>query len=170
MNFFEQIAALQLTGALKIVIQQTSDNLYSVSTLLNNEKCGDDARKLITPFTLTGTSEQLDEAFFTTISTPLKKTSELMDNMEGYLKTVEEARKHSAMEKEKTEQEKKEKETKKKKYEEIMKKAKELEDEGKYREAYVRVPEADIYPEFAEQLRKKREELVKKFEPNLFNG
>ena len=64
-----------------------------------------------------------------------------MVDMEKFLKQLEEVKKQSAIEKEKTEKEKKEKEAKDKKFKDAMAKADELEKEGKFREAWMKVPD-----------------------------
>lgn len=108
-NFFRQIAKLNLTGDLQITLRQGTENSFVLSVLLNNEQCGDDARKTIPPLNLRGTAEDLDNGFFENISTPLQTASGLMVDMESFMKQVEEAKKKSAMEKEKSDKEKKRK-------------------------------------------------------------
>ncbi|AZA87625.1 PRTRC system protein E [Chryseobacterium shandongense] len=134
-NFFRQIAKMNLTGDLQLTIRPTQDNCFVISVLLNNEQCGDEARKLIPPLNLRGTAEDLDNGFFENVATPMQTASGLMVDMDAYMKQVEEAKKKSAMEKEKADREKKEKEAKDKKYNEALQKAQELEKEGKYKEA-----------------------------------
>jgi len=167
-NFFNQVAQMNIEGDLNITIKAGKENGYIVSVLLNNQKCGDDARQLIPPLVLKGTAEDLDNGFFGSIAQPLEQTSELMVNMEAYLKAQEEARKQSAMEKEKADKEKREKEAREKKYTDAMKKADELEKEGRHREAWMKVPEAADYPEHGEAIRKRKSELSRQFAPDLF--
>lgn len=40
--------------------------------MLNNEQCGDEARKLIPPHNLRGSAEELDNGFFERIITPIE--------------------------------------------------------------------------------------------------
>lgn len=167
-NFFNQIAQLDITGNLQLTISKGEDNNLVVSVFLNNEQCGDKAKKQITPFILRETAEKLDEEFFETIANPMEKTSSLLVEMEIYLKRLEEAKKQSAMEKEKTDKEKKEKEAKTKKYTEAMANVDELEKEGKHREAWIKVPQVNDYPEKADEIRKRKAELSAKFAPDLF--
>ena len=168
-NFFNQITQLGITGDLQLTISKGAENRLVVSVLLQNEQCGDYAKHLIAPFNLRGTPAELDEGFFNKITTPLQAASGLMVNMEAFMKQLEEAKKQSAMEKEKADKERKEKEAKEKKFKDAMSKADELEKEGKYREAWVKVPEVTEYPEKAEELRKRRKELSDKFSsPGLF--
>jgi PRTRC genetic system protein E len=168
-NFFRQIAKMNLTGDLQITLRPTSENSYVVSVLLNNEQCGDEAKKTIPPLNLRGTAEDLDNGFFENISTPLQTASGLMVDMESFMKQLEEAKKNSAMEKEKSEKDKKDKETKDKKYKEALQKAEELEKEEKYKEAWIALPKASEYPEYAEIIRKKQDDYEKHFAPSLFN-
>ena len=70
-NFFRQIAKMNLSGDLQITLRPTSENGFVLSVLLNNEQCGDNAKKLIPPLNLRGTAEELDNGFFENISTPL---------------------------------------------------------------------------------------------------
>jgi hypothetical protein len=52
-----------------------------------------------------------------------------------------------------------------------MAKADELEKEGKYREAWMKVPEIPDYPEKADEIRKRKTELSDKFSaPSLFGA
>ncbi len=169
-NFFTQIAQLNIEGSLQLTITETTAGTWLVSVLLQNEQCGDKAKHLIPPLNLKGTAEELDNGFFPSIATPIEQTSSLMVNMESYLKAQEEAKKQSAMEKEKAEKEKKEREAKEKKFNEAMKKADELEAEEKYREAFTAVPDVKQFPDFSEEIRKRKDELAKQFAPSLFHA
>lgn len=168
-NFFRQLAKLNLIGDLQITLRPTTENNFVLSVLLNNEQCGDEARKLIPPLNLRGTAEELDNGFFESITVPLQTTSGLMVDMESYMKQLEEAKKKSAMEKEKADKEKKEKEAKEKKYKEAFQKAEALEKEGKYKEAWSALPKVSENPDFAEAIRKKQDEYESHFPHNLFS-
>jgi PRTRC genetic system protein E len=167
-NFFRQIAKLDLTGDLQITLRPTGENSFVLSVLLNNEQCGDQARKLIPPLNLRGTAEEIDNGFFETISAPLQTASGLMVDMECFVKQLEEAKKQSAMEKDKADKVKKEKEAKDKKYNDALQKAEELEKEGKYKEAWSALPRASEHPDFSETIRKKKNEYERHFAPSLF--
>ncbi|MGP2570236.1 PRTRC system protein E [Ornithobacterium rhinotracheale] len=166
-NFFKQIAELEIEGTLNLAVKKENNTLV-VSLLVNNDACGDKAKNLIPPLTIKGTAEELDEQFFATIVQPLESTSKLMVNMESYLKAQERAKKQSAMEKEKADREKKEKEKRAKKYKELMDKVEELAKQEKPREAWMKLPSVEEYPEQAEKIRKRRKELSALFQPNLF--
>ncbi|RRQ46475.1 PRTRC system protein E [Chryseobacterium sp. SC28] len=170
-NFFNQIAQLDFTGVLQLNIAKGAESNLIVSVILNNEQCGDNAKNLIPPLTFNATPQEFDEGFFQQITTPIQKASGLMVDMEVFMKQLEEAKKQSAMEKEKTEKEKKDKETKDKKYKDGMAKADELEKDGKFRDAWMKVPDITEFPEKADEIRKRKTELSEKFStPSLFGA
>lgn len=168
-NFFNQIAQMEITGDLHLTITKGAESNFIVAVMLQNDTCGDKAKNSIPPLNLRGTAEELDDGFFDNIITPIQAVSGLMVDMEGFMKQLEEAKKNSAMEKDKADREKKAKEEKEKKFAEAMAKADELEKEGKYREAWTKVPNPADYPEQAEAIRKRKKELSDKFSaPSLF--
>ncbi|HSH66416.1 MAG TPA: PRTRC system protein E [Bacteroidia bacterium] len=170
-NFFNQIQQLNFTGVLQLNISKGAENNLIVSVLLNNEQCGDKAKNLIAPLIFNATAQEFDEGFFKQITTPIQKVSELMVDMEKFLKQLEEVKKQSAIEKEKTEKTKKEKEGKDKKFKEGMAKVDELEKEGKFREAWMKVPDSMEFPEKADEIRKRKTSLSDKFAtPSLFGA
>ncbi|OXB07763.1 PRTRC system protein E [Flavobacterium pectinovorum] len=170
-NFFHQIAQLQITGDLQLTIAKGAENNLIVSVMLQNEQCGDNAKNIIPPLNLRGTAEELDNGFFEKITTPMQTASGLMVDMESFMKQLEETKKQSAMEKDKADRQKKEQEAKDKKFKDAMAKADELEKEGKFREAWVKVPEITEFPEKADELRRRKRELSDKFSaPSLFGA
>ncbi len=170
-NFFNQIEQLKISGDLHLTISKGMENNLIVSILLQNEQCGDNAKQLIPPLNLRGTAEELDNGFFEQITNPIQTASGLMVNMEAFMKQLEEVQKQSAMEKEKSDNEKKEKEAKDKKFKEAMAKANELEKENKFREAWMKVPEITDFPEKADEIRNRKNELSEKFSsPSLFGA
>ncbi|RKE52452.1 PRTRC system protein E [Sphingobacterium detergens] len=170
-NFFNQIQQLDFTGVLRLNISKGIEGNLIVTVLLNNEQCGDNAKNLIPPLTFNATPQEFDEGFFEQITTPIKKVSGLMVDMEKFLKQLEEVKKQSAIEKEKTEKARKEKETKEKKYKDCMAKVDELEKEGKFRDAWIKVPDTAEYPEKADEIRKRKISLSEKFAtPSLFGA
>lgn len=170
-NFFNQIQQLDFTGVLQLNISKGIESNLIVTVLLNNEQCGDSAKNGIPPLTFNATPQEFDEGFFEQITTPIQKVSGLMVDMEKFLKQLEEVKKQSAIEKEKTEKEKKEKEAKDKKFKDAMAKADELEKEGKFREAWMKVPELTEFPEKADEIRKRKTSLSDKFAtPSLFGA
>ena len=170
-NFFNQIVQLDFIGNLQLTIAKGAENNLVVSLILQNEQCGDNAKQLIPPLNLRGSAEELDNGFFEKITAPIQSASGLMVDMETFMKQLEEAKKQSAMEKEKTDKQKKEQEAKDKKFKDAMVKADELEKEGKFREAWIKVPDIAEYPEKADELRKRKTSLSDKFAtPSLFGA
>lgn len=170
-NFFNQIQQLDFTGVLQLNISKGIESNLIVTVLLNNEQCGDSAKNGIPPLTFNATPQEFDEGFFEQITTPIQKVSGLMVDMEKFLKQLEEVKKQSAIEKEKTEKEKKEKEAKDKKFKDAMAKADELEKEGKFRDAWMKVPDITGFPEKADEIRKRKTSLSDKFAtPSLFGA
>jgi PRTRC genetic system protein E len=173
-NFFQSVAALEIKGDLNITIKQTTEGNQIVSVLLNNNECGNDARKLIPPIILSGTAAEIDEVFFVSIGAPIETTSQIFVNMESYMKAQEQAVLKSKMEKNNTEKaktttvEKDVRSDAQKKYDALMKKVDDLEAEGKYKDAWMRVPDPSDYPEQADLLRQRRESLSVHFPPSLF--
>ena len=170
-NFFNQITQLDFTGNLQLTIAKGAGNNLIVSLMIQNEQCGDNAKQLIPPLNLRGTAEELDEGFFQQITTPIQTASGLMVDMEAFMKQLEEAKKQSAIEKEKADKQKKEQEVKDKKFKDGMTKADELEKEGKFREAWMKVPDITEFPEKADEIRKRKITLSNKFStPSLFGA
>ena len=170
-NFFNQIQQLDFTGVLQLNISKGIESNLIVTVLLNNEQCGDSAKNGIPPLTFNATPQEFDEGFFEQITTPIQKVSGLMVDMEKFLKQLEEVKKQSAIEKEKAEKEKKEKEAKDKKFKDAMAKADELEKEGKFRDAWMKVPDITEFSEKADEIRKRKTSLSDKFAtPSLFGA
>ena len=170
-NFFNQIQQLDFTGVLQLNISKGIESNLIVTVLLNNEQCGDSAKNGIPPLTFNATPQEFDEGFFEQITTPIQKVSGLMVDMEKFQKQLDEAKAQSAIEKAKTEKEKKEKEAKDKKFKDAMAKADELEKEGKFREAWIKVPDITEFPEKADEIRKRKTSLSDKFAtPSLFGA
>jgi PRTRC genetic system protein E len=161
-NFFQAIGGLQLSGNLKINIQLNTDNSMIVSVLLSNDTVGDSAKNKVPPFSLKGTAEQLDRGFFNAIAQPMQATAELFTNMENYLTELEAAKRNSQINKDKENKEKQGIEERKKKYKELMKKVEEHEEKNQFQLAISALPKADQFPEQAEDITKKLDELRKK--------
>jgi PRTRC genetic system protein E len=168
-NFFKSILALQVAGNWKINIAKEDTDKLIVSVLFFNDSIGDDARKKVPPILLKGTAQELDEGFFQVIEQPVKETAELFSNMEQFLKEKEQAKITSQMGKDNALKMDKEKSEMQKKYEEAMKKADELETVGKFKEAWMKVPQADIYLEHRDIIHARKAELSDKFPIDLFN-
>lgn len=171
MDFFTQLAALSLTGDVVLVVHcepltegaDPGAAPVTVSIALNNQACGDPAARRIVPVNLSGPAAEIDELFFTRLRQPLQATSELLVGMEAHLKSVEIAKQESAMAKETENAEKKEKDRQKKSYDDAMVKVAELENAGKHREAFGKLPDAETHPQFADAIAKKKTDLVATF-------
>ena len=169
MNFFQTLIDLQAAGDWNITIKQAQENKLIVSVLFRNEKCGDNAGKLIPPLILKGSALEMDEGFFEAIGEPIKNTATLLVNLEAYCKQQEQAKTESKLGREQETKEQREKESKGKKYDEALKQVSALEAEGKYREAWMKVPDHTEYPEKEDFLRKRKEALSAKFsQPTFF--
>jgi len=169
-NFFSLVTQLDFTGNLNIAIQKGTDNSWIVSVLLQSNGCADDAKNRIPPLNLRGTAEDLDNGFFENIAQPIQSASYLMVNMDAFMVQLEEAKKHSAMEKQNADKESKAKEEKEKKYKDAMKKAEDFENESKFKDAWSALPKASEYPEFSKEILEKQEAYEKEFAPNLFTS
>jgi PRTRC genetic system protein E len=168
-NFFKSILALQVAGNWKINIAKEDTDKLIVSVLFFNDSIGDDARKKVPPILLKGTAEEIDSGFFEAIEQPVKDTAQLFANMEQFLKEKEQAKVSSQMEKDNVLKMGKEKTEMQKQYEQAMKKAEELETAGKFKEAWMKVPQADLYPEYKDIIHARKAELSDKFPIDLFN-
>lgn len=177
-NFFAHIAAIPFEGCLNITIKKDGEQL-TTSVLLQNEGCEDAAKNHIPPLILKGTAKELCEGFLDAVSAPVAETSKLLVNMEAYLKGQETAKKNAAMEKKKTEKvakaDKSDKPTtpediKEMKYKGIMAEVDKLEAAGKYREAWIKVPQASEFPDKTEEMQKRRSSLSAQFSPDLFGA
>lgn len=168
MEFFQKIHQLNLQGDLKIVVQTVGEKLL-VSVLLTNEQCGDKAQQQIKPLLFNGLPTAIDEAFFKKITEPFQHTSQLLVSMEDHLKSVALAAEQSALTKAAETKQKKDVEDQKKAYDAVMVKVGELEEAGKYREACAKLPDPAQFPNQADAITQKRDELVRQFStPTLF--
>ncbi len=167
-NFFRFIKNMKIEGDLHIIIANGENDTLVVSTMVNNEKCTDTAKNRLAPLNLRGTAQQMDIGYLETISQPIKEVSGLLSNMEAFAKQKAETQKKSAMATESSEKDKKAVDAKEQKFLEGMKKADELEKAGKFREAWMSVPDPANYPDKVEVLRNRREQLSAKFAPDLF--
>lgn len=168
-NFFKSVTALGLAGEWTIHIAKADADTLIVSVLFNNPKVGDEARLRVPPILLRGSAEELDTGFFSAIKEPLVQSAQLFTNMEQFLKQKEVAKASSQMQKQTADTAEKQIPDKQKKYEETMKKVDELQAEGKHREAWIKVPAVEAYPEYAQIIRERRMELSAQFAPDLFN-
>jgi PRTRC genetic system protein E len=195
-NFFNHITGLQFQGNLNLTITKATDGKLTISVLLANGTA-DKAGHVIPPMILRGDATELDEGFFTAISTPIQKTAQLFANMDAYQKGLDEAQQKSKAEMDKKnkavkvkpkaetageaeeddeadnepeienlfstqEAEQKEIAQKKKQYEDAMAQITELNKNCKYPEAIALLPSVDDYPEKADEINRKSQELNKR--------
>lgn len=178
-NFFQSLSALPAaTKSEWVIVIKQLENKMIVSVLYKDESCGDSARKIIPTLNFNDSPVQLDTCFFPDLQTAFTGTFEIHSNMEHYLKEQEKAKLNARLLKDKdkpvkvkTEEmvEENPKTDRERRYEAAMKEADELEAKGNHRDAWVKVPEPSDYPEYADVLRKRREDLSKIiFPPSLF--
>lgn len=158
-NFFDQIAALKVSGNISINIQSLEDGNMAVSVLLTNKEVKDKAAGKIPSMLLKGPVKELNEKFFVSITAPIQKTNQLFCNMLEHEKAIDSAKGNSKMQNDQNNSAKKDKENKRKKFDEQMKKVDELEKLKKYGEAIGQVPDAKLYPEFATEIKNKMQQL-----------
>lgn len=173
-NFFAHAAAINFEGLLNMTIKMDGEQL-TVSVLLQNDSCTDSAKAHIPPLILKGTAKELCEGFFDAIAEPVQQTSALLVNMEQYRKGQETAKKNAAMEKKKTAdtaapEKRSPEEIKEMQFAGTMAKVDVLEKEGKFKEAWMKVPQPSEFPDKAEEIRTRRAALSAKFSPDLFGA
>ncbi len=171
-NFFETLTGLAAHGGWKIAVSADKDGGLIVSVLYFNEGTGDDAARRIPPMILKGTAQEIDRGFFEAIAAPVQKTAQLLANMGQYMKALEEKKKQSKMEGDKKGKEKKLDNAKAATFETAMAKVEELEEQEKYAEALLQLPSVEKYPDNADEIEDKRNELwglKDKKENNLFS-
>ncbi len=161
-NSFELLTSLKIYGDWNITIRAGENGQFIVSVMLSKEDIGDKAARLVPPMLFKGTVNELDEEFFQALTTPAQQTSCLFMNMAQFAKDLEMTKKNSRMEEENNRKEKSEKEDRRKKLETQMKKVAELEEKQKWGEAIGAMPKIEHFPEQAEEIKKKIEELRKK--------
>jgi hypothetical protein len=165
-NFFSLISQLDISGILKLVIGKADNGQLIVSILMENNKGSDKETPCLPPLSLRATASELDNGFFDTVSEPLIQTTSFLRSKQQYLKSLESA-------KSKTQPSQKENANpalspKEKKYNDLMEQSGKLEAEGKFKEAWTKLPDPLEYPEQAETIRSKRQALSEKFAPDLF--
>lgn len=161
-NFFTALASLNIKAGWKFNITNTPDNKLAVSVMLFDDKLTDKTVKRLAPMQFTGTAEELDNDFFSSLETPAQATSGLFSNIASYMQVLEETRKNTQEEKDKKTKEKTEKkpeEPKAKTFESEMKKVNDLAAKEKYADALLQLPKPDAFPDRVQEIEAKREEL-----------
>ena len=195
-NFFEQVAGLAITGTLQINIQPQESGTLTVSVMLVNNNPKITTGKNIPPMLLTGSAQELDEAFFNQVGEPVKRTVKLFANADAYQKELDKA--GQTGKKDKDSKDKSAKGTantnlftqqpdehtdddldevpdeqaddseaiaeKQRMYDEAMQRVGELNTQMKYKEAIAQLPDAEEYPDKADEIKTKRAQLQKRQE------
>lgn len=141
--FKELASMLGENDTLNIIITRKGEKLI-MSILPKVYKVKDDIQKKISPFTISGTPEELEEGFINAISSPIQKVTGLLTNTREFEKSAEKAT-VSGNSKSAPDSKKKEEEERKTKYNEATKRADELEKAGKLREAVIALEDANKY-------------------------
>lgn len=170
-NFFTAIADMSPTGTWIITISQVDYEKQVVSVLYKENPTKDEQTSLtpIQPLIFRATPQMIDKTFFVDLRQPIELQLEVLVNRSQFLKSITNSEKQDKPKQARDNGLLNGKSDKQKKYEGLLKKVDELEAEGKYREAWMKVPEISEYPENEVFLRKRREELSAKFPPSLFS-
>jgi len=157
-NFFRGLHQLcnNGNGNWKITVLST-DGIMKVSVLPFCDAVNNDIVKQLPPMNLRGTPQELDEKFFTEIQKPVEKTVGLLTNIQAYEKALETIK--AKVEADKKEKAEKQGGEKNKRYLVQMKKVEELEARKKIGEAIGQLPKAADFPEHADEIKKKHDEL-----------
>lgn len=182
-NFFEQVAGLQINGNLLLNIHHDETGVITVSAVLKKGNITATAGNSLPPMLFKGTATELDEGFFEQLAQPVKLTVGLISNLETYQKELEKVKKNAKTDKSKTDKpaanetddddreeeennlftpvadDKEAKAEKKRLFDEAMDRVKELAKQMKYTEALAQLPDPAEYPDKAELLASKRQEI-----------
>jgi len=174
-NFFQNIASLNVPGIWKIGIITDEQGSIKITGIFNIHNNGTQAAKVVPPFVMGGTAEEVDNCFFDTITAPVQETAGVFHNMEDYRKGLEKAKGMSKATAEKpaksystptandTNHEMPDpKADKKKVYETAIKAINTMSSECKYEEAIALLPAVEDYPEKETELKNLRTDLKRK--------
>lgn len=167
-TFFQSLSPFITSGTIKLVIKKSEAEELIASVLFENDRSGDNAMKLIPPFIIRGTPEEMDNTFFAELSAPAHLTIDLLTNAEAYLKQLEKAKVESKMEKDKADGEKKVREEMRKKFESLMKSVDDLEGDKKIKEAIDLLHKSPELGEYQDHIKKRMNSLQQKFQPTMF--
>ena len=173
-NFFQNIASLNVPGIWRIGISTDDKGNIKITGLFNIHNNGTQSAKVVPPFIISGTAEEMDSCFFDTITKPVQETAGVFHNMEDYRKGLDKAKNLSKANTAKptaTTSGKSPdyempdpKAEKKKAYDATLKTISELQADCKYEEAIELLPTAEDYPEKETELKNLRTELNRKKE------
>lgn len=159
-NFFSHIADLNLQGTFKVIITNNGSGTLTVSEMFT-AACGDKAAALVIPLSLTGTPQELDEAFFERIAEPAQKAAGLYSTLDEHIRSMEAAKAASKLEQDRKQKESKQADDKKKAYDAALKEVSELAAQTLYEDALAMLPDAADYPDKEAELKNKRAELLR---------
>lgn len=173
-NFFQNIINLNAPGNWNISITTDEQGKVKIMGLFNIPKNGTQASKLVPPFIVSGTAEEVDNSFFDTIQQPVRETAGFFHNMEDYRKGLEKAKSIAsaktppatsakpAVAKNPDHEMPDPKAEKKKAYDTAVKAINDLQADCKYEEAINLLPATEDYPDKATELKNLRSDLNRK--------
>lgn len=175
-NFFQNIVSLNAPGNWNISITTDEQGKVKIMGLYNIPKNGTQASKVVPPFIVSGTAEEVDNSFFDTIEKPVQETAGVFHNMEDYRKGLEKAKSIASAKTGTTttakpvtatikspDQEMPDpKAEKKKAYDTAIKAINDLQADCKYEEAIELLPVTEDYPEKETELKNLRNDLNRK--------
>jgi PRTRC genetic system protein E len=175
-NFFQNIISLNAPGVWNISITTDEQGKVKIMGLYNLPKNGTQAAKVVPPFIVSGTAEEVDNTFFDTIEKPIQETAGVFHNMEDYRKGLEKAKNlakttttatkpATAPPAKSPDQELPDPKVEKKKaYDTAIKAINDLQADCKYEEALALLLVIEEYPEKESELKNLRTELNRKKE------
>jgi PRTRC genetic system protein E len=176
-NFFQNIIALNVPGHWNISITTDEQGKVKIIGMYNIPKNGTQASKVVPPFVMGGTAEEIDNQFFDTIEKPVQETAGFFNNMEDYRKGLEKAKAVASAKTATTaklatatvaktpDQEMPDpKAEKKKTYDTALKTINDLQADCKYEEAIALIPPIEEYPDKEKELKILRSDLNRKKE------
>lgn len=143
--FFTQINQMMNQATDITLVIRKKEGLLTVSAIPKSNGLKDEAQNHIVPLTITGTPEELDNGFLSTVCRPLQKAAGLLANMSQFEQQADKAAANSKAAKELKDKEAKEAKEKKDKYEKLMKTATELEVAQKHSEALASLKQARTF-------------------------
>jgi len=175
-NFFQNIIDLNVPGHWNLSITTDEQGKVKIIGMYNIPKNGTQASKVVPPFVMGGTAEEMDTQFFDTIEKPVQETAGFFNNMEDYRKGLEKAKaiataktatttaKPATATATKTpDQEMPDpKAEKKKAYDTALKTISDLQADCKYEEAIDLIPAIEEYPDKEKELKNLRNDLNRK--------
>jgi len=167
-NFFQIIAHLKNTGSWTIHISPEGEDRLIVSVLLSDPKANKEG-VMLSHMIFNNTPKVIDETLFDALISPVGQANELWENVSGFQKSMEDAKK--LLDAKKAEEAKKASGTapkvvkaddgaeKKQRYEDALKKIADFNGACKYQEGLDLLPEVSEYPDKKADLERLRKDL-----------